>query len=30
MGSYSEVASLPASLRIILEPPGCESRKSIG
>ena len=28
-GSYSEVASLPASLRIILEPPGCEGRKDV-
>lgn len=28
MGSYSEVASVPASFRMIFEPPGCSSRKS--
>lgn len=30
IGSYSEVASRPASFRIILEPPGWESRNSGG
>jgi hypothetical protein len=29
MGSYSSVASLPDSLRIILEPPGCSERKPV-
>lgn len=28
MGSYSEVASWPASFKMIFEPPGWESRKS--
>lgn len=28
-GSYSSVASLPASCKIIFEPPGCEGRKSV-
>ena len=29
MGSYSEVASCPASLRMMLEPPGWEGRNSV-
>jgi hypothetical protein len=29
IGSYSSVASLPASLRMIFEPPGWEERKSV-
>lgn len=29
MGSYSSVASLPASWRIILDPPGWEGRKEV-
>lgn len=29
MGSYSSVASFPASFRMILEPPGCSARKSV-
>lgn len=28
IGSYSEVASVPASFKMIFAPPGCESRKS--
>lgn len=29
IGSYSSVASLPASLRMIFAPPGCSERKSV-
>lgn len=28
-GSYASVASLPASWRMILEPPGCSERKDV-
>jgi hypothetical protein len=29
MGSYASVASLPAYFKIILEPPGCSSKKAV-
>jgi len=29
IGSYSSVASVPASCRMILEPPGCEGMKEV-